>query len=338
MNILLTGGLGYIGSHTAVTLLQKCHNVILYDNLSNSRTSALTSIQELSAKRIDFVQGNVLDTKKLTTCLKDYEIEAVIHFAGLKAVEESCHDPLSYYNNNVGGSISLLRAMMSLGINKLIFSSSATVYGAPEIFPISESHPTQALNPYGQTKLHVEDILSDLSSSNPDWRIACLRYFNPVGAHSSGLLGENPNDLPNNLMPRIVRVASGLSENLNIFGNDYPTDDGTCERDYIHIEDLAEGHSAALKYLCDQKKPLEVFNLGTGQSCSVLRLISIFKEVTGKEVPSLITSRRSGDAAICYADVTKSKEILHWEARKSIAEMCSSAWDFHRSNIVRQSI
>jgi len=334
LSILLTGGLGYIGSHTAVALSKAGYDIVIYDDLSNSKLSVLSSIEQLCGRKVDFVEGSTLDTAKLIRSLRDFGIVSVVHLAGLKAVGESIKSPIRYYDTNIGSAICLLKAMQSLSINHLIFSSSATVYGAPEFLPITENHPKKALNPYGRTKLQIEDMLSDLAVSDPDWRIACLRYFNPVGAHASCTIGEDPHDVPNNLMPRIARVASGLSKQLFVFGNDYPTDDGTCERDYVHVEDLAEGHLAALEHLKKQKTTLEFFNLGTGQSCSVLKLISIFKEVTGKEVPSVIAPRRSGDSAICFADVTKSKEMLHWRARKSIAEMCSSAWEFHHSNIV----
>lgn len=332
MRILLTGGLGYIGSHTAVALSKAGYDIVIYDDLSNSKQSVLSSIEQLGGRKVDFVEGNLLDTAKLIRCFRDFGIALVVHLAGLKAVGESVKSPISYYDNNVGSAISLLKTMKSLGVNRLIFSSSATVYGVPEFLPINEDHPKHALSPYGRTKCQIEDILSDLAVSDPDWRIACLRFFNPVGAHASGTIGEDPSDTPNNLMPRIVRVASGLSKHLLVFGNDYPTDDGTCERDYIHVEDLAEGHLAALKNLKKQRTPLEFFNLGTGQSCSVLHLVSVFKEVTGQEVPIVITDRRPGDSAVCYADVTKSKEKLHWEAKKSLVEMCSSAWGFHKSN------
>jgi UDP-glucose 4-epimerase len=333
VSILLTGGLGYIGSHTAVAMSKADYDIVIYDDLSNSRLSTRSSIEKLCGKKVDFVEGDVLDTAKLIKCMRDFGVVSVVHFAGLKAVEESVQSPLSYYDINVGGTISLLRAMEFLDINDLIFSSSATVYGAPEFLPITEDHPKKTLNPYGRTKSHIEDILSDLCESDPKWKIACLRYFNPVGAHVGGTIGENSKNSPNNLMPRIARVASGLSKHLFVFGNDYPTNDGTCERDYIHVEDVAEGHLASLNYLQDRSSTLEFFNLGSGQSCSVFKLISIFEKVTGKQVPHIMAPRRPGDAAICFADVSKSREILRWEAKKSIDEMCSSAWKFHCRNI-----
>ena len=240
---------------------------------------------------------------------------------------------MNYYEVNVGGSINLLKAMDSLNINRLIFSSSATVYGVPVFLPITEDHPKQTLNPYGRTKFHIENILEDLVASNPDWKISCLRYFNPVGAHKSYLLGEHPNNIPNNIMPRIARAASGLSEKLFIYGNDYNTADGTCERDYIHVNDLAEGHLSALEYLENQSERLEIFNLGTGKSCSVLKLISTFEDVTGKKVPYEISDRREGDVEICFADVTKSRKFLSWSAKNNLEDMCLSAWKFHCLNI-----
>jgi UDP-glucose 4-epimerase len=332
VNVLLTGGLGYIGSHTAVALSKADYDLVIYDDLSNSKISVLKAIEQLGGKKVNFIEGDVLDTRKLTKCLRDFGVVSVIHFAGLKAVGESIESPIRYYDSNVGGAISLLSAMKSANINHLIFSSSATVYGASEFVAITEDHPTKALNPYGRTKLIIEDMLNDLAVSDPDWRISCLRYFNPVGAHASASLGEDPRDIPNNLMPRIVRVAAGLDKQLFIFGSDYCTDDGTCERDYIHVEDLAEGHLAALEHIKRQKTPIEFFNLGTGQSCSVLRLVAIFKDVTGKEVPTVTAARRLGDTAVCYADVTKSRETLRWEAKKSLNEMCLSSWEYHNSH------
>lgn len=335
MKVFLTGGLGYIGSHTAVALSKAGYDLVIFDDLSNSKVSVLKAIEELGGKKVEFIDGNVLDTGKLTKCLIDYGVGSVIHFAGLKAVGESIESPIRYYDSNVGGAISLLSAMKTANISHLIFSSSATVYGAPRFIPITEEHPLKALNPYGRTKLIIEEMLNDLAVSDPDWRISCLRYFNPVGAHASASLGEDPSNIPNNLMPRIVRVAASLEKQLFIFGSDYSTDDGTCERDYIHVEDLAEGHLAALEHMKRQKTSIEFFNLGTGHSYSVLKLVAIFKEVTGKEVPTVMADRRPGDSARCFADVTKSKEILGWNAKKTVAEMCSSAWQFHQANVTR---
>lgn len=333
MNIVLTGGLGYIGSHTAVVLCQAGHQVVIYDDLSNSKVEVVRSIEKITGAKITFVKGDVLDCSKLRKVFRDNSIDAVVHFAGLKAVSDSVISPMNYYEVNVSGAISVVKAMNAERIKTLIFSSSATVYGTPKHLPITEIHSKQALNPYGQTKLQIENMLEDLAGSDSSWRIACLRYFNPVGSHCSFLIGENPLDTPNNLMPRIVRVASGLDEQVFVFGGDYPTSDGTCERDYIHVEDLADGHLAALDHLEEQKLPLDFFNLGTGRSSSVLELISAFEEATGRKVPTVITERRVGDTPICYADVTKSKERLRWEAKKSLNEMCLSSWQYHSSHL-----
>tara|TARA_B100000989_G_C19459594_1_gene435628 strand:+ start:19 stop:1104 length:1086 start_codon:yes stop_codon:yes gene_type:complete len=328
VSILLTGGLGYIGSHTAVALCKSGHQVVIYDDLSNSKVEVVKSIEKLTGIKIIFVKGSILDFDTFQTVLRDNNVDTVIHFAGLKAVADSVIYPIDYYEVNVGGAINVIKAMKEEQIKKFIFSSSATVYGTPIFLPINENHRKKAINPYGQTKLQIESILEDLARSDSSWRIACLRYFNPVGSHSSCLIGENPIDIPNNLMPRIVRVASGLEKELLVFGDDYPTADGTCERDYVHVEDLADGHLAALNNLGKQEQPLECFNLGTGQSCSVLELISAFENVTDLKVPKAISNRRSGDAATCYADVKKSREILNWEAKKSINEMCLSSWEY----------
>ena len=318
MNVLLTGGLGYIGSHTAVALCRAGHQVVIYDDLSNSRVEVVKSIEKITGAKITFVRGSVLDCSKLQKVFRDNSTDTVIHFAGLKAVSDSIISPINYYEVNVGGAISVVKAMNDEGIKTLIFSSSATVYGTPQHLPITEVHSKKALNPYGQTKLQIENMLEDLALSDSSWRIAALRYFNPVGAHSSLLIGENPLNIPNNLMPRIVRVASRLDEQMFIFGGDYPTSDGTCERDYIHVEDLADGHLAALDHLAEQELPLDFFNLGTGRTCSVLELISAFEDATGQEVPRVIAERRVGDTPICYADVTKSKARLRWEAKKIV--------------------
>ena len=333
MIVLLTGGLGYIGSHTAVALCQAGHRVIIYDDLSNSKVEVVQSIEKITGVKITFVKGNVLDFSKLRKVFRDNRVDAVIHFAGLKAVSDSVIYPINYYEVNVGGTISVVKAMNAERIKTLIFSSSATVYGKPKHLPITENHSRQALNPYGQTKLQIENMLEDLAGLDSSWRIVCLRYFNPVGSHSSFLIGENPLDTPNNLMPRIVRVASGLDEQVYVYGGDYSTLDGTCERDYIHVEDLADGHLATLHHLEEQKLTLDFFNLGTGRSCSVLKLISSFEEATGQKVPTVITERRVGDADICYADVTKSKKTLNWEAKKSLNEMCLSSWEYHNSHL-----
>lgn len=330
MKILLTGGAGYIGSHIAVTLFEHGHQPILFDNFSNSDPKILISIEQILGEPIECVLGDIRDTVLLKSTLKTHEIEAVIHLAGLKSVGNSSHEPVEYYSNNVEGGISLVKAIISSGIKRLIFSSSATVYGDPKYLPIDESHPLSATNPYGRTKIYMEDILADLAASDAEWKIACLRYFNPVGAHESGLIGENPNGDPTNLMPYIVRVAAGNLPTLNIFGNDYPTEDGTGIRDYIHVMDLAEGHLAALDRLnliCG----MQAINLGTGCGYSVLQMIKAMENVIGKKIPHQFMPRRSGDIAACYAKVTLASDMFGWSARRDLMEMCRSSW-FYESN------
>lgn len=329
MNILLTGGAGYIASHTAVVLLQSGHQVILFDNLSNSDLSVVSSIEKITGKVIPFVRGDVLDTELLSSILARYEIEAVIHFAGLKAVGESTQKPILYYDNNVGGTISLLKAMQANALKKLIFSSSATVYGNPQYLPYDELHPTVPTNPYGQTKLQIEQFLLDVCASDSDWGVICLRYFNPVGAHHSGLIGENPSGIPNNLMPYVARVASGNLPELNIFGNDYDTKDGTGERDYIHVMDLARGHAAALDFLKDNSG-WQAINLGTGRSYSVLDMINAFERASKKLIPRKYVARRSGDLARCFANTSKAQAVLAWTATQSLDDMCESAWMYQQ--------
>lgn len=327
MNILLTGGLGYIGSHTAVTLTEAGHRVILLDNLSNSSLDVLDCLKMITHKPFSFIEGDVRDTLLLKKIFADYHIDSVVHFAGLKAVGESVEKPIEYFSNNVQGTISLLQAMDESGIYKLVFSSSATVYGEPEYLPLDETHPTCATNPYGRSKLHIEEMLKDVSSSNSEWRIVCLRYFNPVGAHSSGLIGEDPNGIPNNLMPYITRVASGVLPVLNVFGDDYPTEDGTAIRDYVHVCDLAEGHSAAIDYL-ENNRGWYAVNLGTGRGHSVFEMIQAFEKKIGRVLPHKVTARRVGDVAVCYAKTDKAFTDLGWKAQRDLDEMCSSAWYF----------
>ena len=327
MNVLLTGGSGYIGSHTAIVLSELGHQVVLYDNLSNSSDSVLERLNQIIGQQIRFVEGDVRDTKFLATTLTHYSIDAVFHFAGLKAVGESVEKPVEYYANNVQGTISLLQAMKCVQVKKLVFSSSATVYGEPEYLPLDENHPTSATNPYGRSKLHIEEMLNDVAASDPDWRIACLRYFNPVGAHESGLIGENPNGVPNNLMPYIAQVAAGQRAELRVFGGDYPTLDGTGVRDYIHVMDLAEGHAAALSFLC-QNTGWHAFNLGTGKGYSVLDMVQAFEKASGCQVSYKVVARRAGDVATCFADPKKASEILNWIAPRSLEEMCISTWTF----------
>ena len=330
MNILLTGGAGYIGSHAAVVLTEADHQVVIFDNFCNSQRSVLERLAKILGKAVSCVEGDIRDTELVKKVLKDYQIDAVMHFAGLKAVGESVQNPIDYFDNNVGGTISLLQAMRSSNIKTLVFSSSATVYGVPQYLPLDENHPTQATNPYGRSKLHIEEMLADVVASDTSWRIACLRYFNPVGAHESGLIGEDPNGIPNNLMPYMAQVASGKLAYLNLYGNDYDTPDGSGVRDYIHVMDLAEGHLSALNFI-EQQSGLHVFNLGTGKGSSVLEMVKAFEEVSGKSIPLKVTARRAGDVATCYARVDKSSADLSWKATRTLQEMCSSAWNYQKN-------
>jgi len=330
MNILLTGGTGYIGSHTAVVLSQLGYQVVLYDNLSNSSDTVLEKLEQITEQQIPFVKGDVRNTELLRNTLDFHSINAVIHFAGQKAVGESVEKPVDYYANNVQGTISLLQAMQLAQIKTLVFSSSATVYGEPQYLPIGENHPTSATNPYGRSKLHIEEMLNDVAASATDWRIACLRYFNPVGAHESGHIGEKPNSVPNNLMPYIAQVASGVRPELTVFGGDYPTKDGTGVRDYIHVMDLADGHAAALKFL-SQTPGWHAINLGTGKGYSVLEMVQAFEDASGRQVPYKIVARRAGDVAACYADPKMAIERLNWRAKRTLQDMCTSSWHFQQS-------
>jgi UDP-glucose 4-epimerase len=333
MNILLTGGLGYIGSHTAVELLADNNNVCIFDNLSNSDFSVIERIQKISGKKVSFVEGDLKDQCLLQSTLIERKIEAVIHFAGSKSVNESVLMPIDYYDNNVVGTLSLLKAMQSSDVKTLIFSSSASVYGAAKYNPINEEHSLQPVSPYARTKKHIEEIMFDLSASDDEWKFIFLRYFNPVGAHESGLIGESPVGVPNNLMPYISQVAFGSLPYLSVYGDDYPTKDGTGVRDYIHVVDLAEGHLAALNYLVAQKKfkSPSIFNLGTGRGVSVLELVTAFEEVIGSKIPNKITARRLGDVACCYADNSKAKKILCWSAKKSLRDICETTWRFQKN-------
>jgi UDP-glucose 4-epimerase len=332
MKILLTGGTGYIGSHTAIVLQQLGHQVLLYDNLSNSTDSVLEKLIQITGQEIRFIRGDVRDTELLRSTLTSNNINAVIHFAGLKAVGESVEKPIDYYANNVQGTISLLQTMQSAQVKMIVFSSSATVYGEPQYLPLDESHPTSATNPYGRSKLHIEEMLNEVASSDLDWRIACLRYFNPVGAHESGLIGENPHGVPNNLMPCIAQVAVGQRTELSVFGDDYPTADGTAIRDYIHVMDLAEGHAAALDFL-SQTTGWQAINLGTGKGYSVLEMVQAFEKASGREVPYKIVARRAGDVAACYADPKKASELLNWSAKRTLEEMCISLRDYMQNSL-----
>ena len=342
--ILVTGGAGYIGSHTCIALHQAGYDVVVYDNLSNSSREAINRVSTLIGQPIEFIEGDIRDAELLRKVFTEHQFFGVIHFAGLKAVGESVAKPLLYYNNNVSGTITLLEAMAEANVKNLVFSSSATVYGDPEVLPIDETSPRSCTNPYGQSKLTVEHILEDLAATNEGWNLIPLRYFNPVGAHPSGQIGEDPNDIPNNLMPYISQVAVGKLEKLSIFGNDYPTVDGTGVRDFIHVTDLAQGHVAALNYLQKQVDLKQTssdkyssigflpINLGTGKGTSVLELVTAFSKVSGQNIPYQFSARRAGDIASCYASADKAKELLGWEAKLSITEMCQDTWRWQSIN------
>ena len=333
MTILVTGGAGYIGSHAAVELLGHGYEIVIVDNLSNSNIEAVDRIKELSGKEFAFYEINLLDKAALEEVFNKHNFEAVIHFAGLKAVGESVAIPLKYYHNNITGTINLLETMAAHDVKKLVFSSSATVYGYPEVVPIDESFPLSVTNPYGRTKLMIEDILRDLHESDSTWKIALLRYFNPIGAHDSGRIGESPTGIPNNLMPYITQVAIGRREKLSVFGNDYDTTDGTGVRDYIHVVDLVLGHIKALEYL-EHNDGIDTFNLGTGTGYSVLELVEAFKAATGKDIPYELVDRRPGDVAICYANPAKAEQLLGWKAEKNLQQMCEDSWRWQSNNPV----
>lgn len=329
--ILVTGGAGYIGTHTVLQLLEAGHDVIVLDNLSNSSREGLNRVEAMAGRETIFYLGDILDRTLLEQIFLTHTIDAVIHFAGLKAVGESVKEPLRYYENNVVGTTVLLEVMQAFDVKRIVFSSSATVYGMPERTPIDESFPLSATNPYGRSKLMIEEILRDVAVADSDWSIALLRYFNPIGAHSSGQIGEDPFDVPNNLMPYITQVAIGKLNELSVFGDDYDTPDGTGVRDYIHVVDLAEGHLQALDYVMDQTG-VEAFNLGTGTGYSVLDLVRAFEQESGKSVPYRVTARRPGDIATCFADPTKSKQMLGFEAKHDIRDMCRDAWNWQSNN------
>lgn len=331
MAILVTGGAGYIGSHTCVELLEAEYEIVIFDNLSNASKESITRIEKITGKEVPFIQGDIRNKEDLDHAFNSYTIDAVIHFAGLKAVGESVEHPLKYYDNNVHGTNVLCEVMASHGCRSIVFSSSATVYGDPHTTPIREDFPLQATNPYGRSKLFIEEILRDLHISDNQWKVILLRYFNPVGAHESGLIGEDPNGIPNNLMPFISQVAVGKREYLSVFGDDYDTHDGTGVRDYIHVVDLAKGHLKALEKIKSIDKVLAV-NLGTGQGYSVLDMVKAFERASGKKVPYRIAPRRSGDVAKCFADPSYAKEILGWEATKDIDAMCSDTWRWQSQN------
>lgn len=335
--ILVTGGTGYIGSHAVVALSAAGYYPVIVDNLSNSKAAVLERLAVITGHRPPFYKTDLRDRAALDGIFQKHPVAAVIHFAGLKAVGESIAEPLRYYENNIASTLSLCSGMAARGVKRLIFSSSATVYGNPPTVPIGEDFPLAPTNPYGRTKLMIEQILQDLYIADPDWQIALLRYFNPVGAHESGMIGEDPQGSPNNLMPYISQVAVGRRERLNIFGNDYPTPDGTGVRDYIHVMDLAEGHVAALKNM--EKFPSlrpapapQIINLGTGQGCSVLELLQAFEKVSGKTIPYRITDRRPGDIATCYADPSLAARLLGWQAKRSLADICADTWRWQDGN------
>lgn len=327
MTILVTGGLGYIGSHAVVELLNNDEKVIILDNLSNSDIETLFKIKEITKKEVIFYQTDLLDYEGVNKIFKENDIKSVIHFAGLKAVNESVHLPLKYYQNNLTGTINLCEAMKENDVKTIVFSSSATVYGVPKVLPISETASLSTTNPYGSTKLMIENILKDLYYSDKEWSIFILRYFNPIGAHESGKIGERVNGIPNNLMPYILKVAKGELENLHIFGDDYPTKDGTAIRDYIHVVDLVKGHLKALEK-SKENRGCYTYNLGTGKGYSVLELVQTFEKVTNQKVKFVMDERREGDVPVCYADPTKSKNELDWSATMDIEKMCVDAWNW----------
>ncbi len=330
MAVLVTGGTGYIGSHTCVEFIEKGQEVVILDNLSNSKAEVVDFIEKITGIRPKFYLADLLDREAVKKVFDENEIECVIHFAGFKAVGESVAKPIEYYENNIVGTLNLLNEMRDHGCFKLVFSSSATVYGKPKTVPIKEDFSLSTTNPYGTTKLYIEQILKDLCVSDERFSVVLLRYFNPIGAHKSGLIGDNPNGIPNNLMPYVTRVAKGILPHLNVFGDDYDTPDGTGVRDYIHVIDLAAGHYSALKALSE--KGVHIYNLGTGNGCSVLDIINAFERVNGVKIPYQIAPRRPGDIAECYADASKAEFELGWKACITLDEMCASAWNFEKNH------
>lgn len=332
MKILVTGGTGYIGSHTCVELIQQGAEVVIFDNLSNSSEDVVKRIEKITGVLPAFYKADMLCREQLRPIFEDHHFDAVIHFAGLKAVGESVAKPLLYYKNNISGTVNLCEVMEEFGVKRIIFSSSATVYGAPETVPIREDFPLHTTNPYGSTKLMLEQVLSDLCTADPAWSVVLLRYFNPIGAHESGLIGESPKGIPNNLMPYIAQVAAGVLPELGVFGNDYDTPDGTGVRDYIHVVDLAKGHVHAVdKVLSDPG--VHVYNLGTGTGYSVLEIVKAFEEANGIHIPYVIKDRRPGDIAVCYADPAKAREELGWKAEYDLPRMCRDSWNFTKRNL-----
>ncbi len=327
MKVLVTGGAGYIGGHTCVELLNAGHEVVVIDNFVNSKPEALDNIRKITGRDLAFYKADLRDREAVRRIFEEHHIDAAIHFAGLKAVGESVHKPMEYYDNNLGGFFVLAEEIAAHGVKKLVFSSSATVYGMNNPVPFREDYPTSATNPYGYTKVMIEQMLRDLAVADPDWSIVMLRYFNPIGAHESGLIGEDPNGIPNNLLPYVAQVAVGKLPCLNVFGDDYDTPDGTGVRDYIHVVDLALGHLAALKY-ADGHKGAEAINLGTGRGTSVLEIVHSFERASGREIPYRVTPRRPGDIAACYADTSKAAKLLGWKAERTIDDMCRDSWRF----------
>lgn len=331
MKILVTGGAGFIASHTNVELLNVGYDVVVVDNLVNSSRESVARVEELTGKKISFYEEDLLNEKAIDAIFEKENIDSVIHFAALKAVGESCQIPLRYFDNNLTGTLNLLKVMEKHGVKSIVFSSSATVYGKPESVPIREDFPLSVSNPYGRTKLIIEDMLRDIYKSDNEWDIALLRYFNPIGAHESGMIGENPHGIPNNLLPYVAKVAAGQLECVNVFGDDYDTPDGTGVRDYIHVVDLAKGHVKAVKKLEDNSG-LSIYNLGTGKGYSVLDIVKNFEAATGIKIPYSIKPRRAGDVATCYSDATKAKKELGWEAEYDIKDMCADSWNFQQKN------
>ncbi len=331
MAILITGGAGYIGSSTCIELLNAGEEIVIADNFSNSKPAALDRIKEITGADFKFYKADMREEDALEEIFEQNDIREVIHFAGLKAVGESVEKPLMYYDNNVAGTVNLLKKMSAHGVKRMVFSSSATVYGAPKSVPIKEDFPLSTTNPYGATKLMIEDILRDVCFADKDFSAALLRYFNPIGAHQSGRIGENPNGIPNNIMPRLLNVALGKQPYMTVYGDDYPTKDGTGVRDYLHVTDLAAGHLAALNWV-RKNKGAEAFNLGTGTGYSVLDIIHALERAIGREIPFKVTPRRPGDVPECYADASKAFKVLGWKAHKNLEDMCADAWNFARNN------
>lgn len=333
MAILVTGGAGFIGSHTCVELLNAGYEIVVVDNYYNSNPKSLERVKELTGKDFKSYECDIRDSEGMNKIFKENKIDAVIHFAGLKAVGESCQKPIEYYDNNIGGTLKLCDVMRNNGCKNIVFSSSATVYGMKNVSPLKETMKTGGTtNPYGTTKYMIEIILEDIYKSDNEWNVTLLRYFNPIGAHESGRIGENPSGIPNNLMPYITQVAIGKRPFLSVYGNDYDTPDGTCIRDYIHVVDLADGHVKAVNNILDGKKGVQIFNLGTGKGYSVLDIVKAFSKAYGKELPYKIAPRRSGDLAVCFSDPSKAKEVLGWEAKRGIDDMCRDSWNWQSKN------